>query len=79
MIYALTAIVAAVIALAFAGVAAFLVVRRPPGTERMVEIYEAIKEGARAYMNRQYRTLLTYQTPTSTSDPISIKKPLKGR
>jgi len=59
LIYTLIAVVAAVIALVFAGMSAFLVVKRPCGTERMVEIYKAIKEGARAYLNRQYKTLLT--------------------
>ncbi len=34
--------------------------RLPMGTERMVEIWRAIREGASAYMSRQFRYILTF-------------------
>ncbi len=40
--------------LAYAAYLAASVIRYPPGTGRAVEIHEFIKEGARAYLRRQY-------------------------
>jgi K(+)-stimulated pyrophosphate-energized sodium pump len=54
------ALLASCIALAVAAGAAALVLAKPKGSGRMVEIYEAIKQGAKAYMNRQYKTLMAF-------------------
>ncbi|MBO0709055.1 MAG: sodium/proton-translocating pyrophosphatase, partial [Candidatus Dormibacteraeota bacterium] len=50
----LLAIAGGVIAVLFAAVLTAIVLRRPPGNERMQEIGAAIREGAAAYLNRQY-------------------------
>src|SRR6202521_1370941 len=44
-------------AVLFAIVLIFLVLRMPPGNERMREIAAAIQEGASAYLNRQYAVI----------------------
>jgi len=46
-----------VIALLFGMVTSRSVLSASPGTERMQEIAAAIREGAQAYLNRQYRTI----------------------
>src|SRR5690606_1744400 len=48
---------AAIAALAAAGMLARSVMAAPTGNERMVGISDAIRQGAAAYMNRQYRTI----------------------
>ncbi len=50
--------IAALVALAAAAVVARTVLSAPTGDARMVEISDAVKQGAGAYMNRQYRTIL---------------------
>ncbi|MBU1137103.1 sodium/proton-translocating pyrophosphatase, partial [Patescibacteria group bacterium] len=45
------------IGLLAAGWLAWQVMRQPKGTGEMIEIAEAIKEGAKAYLNRQYSTV----------------------
>jgi K(+)-stimulated pyrophosphate-energized sodium pump len=47
-------LVAGLLALGYGGVLASWVLRRSPGNERMQEIGQAIREGASAYLNRQY-------------------------
>jgi K(+)-stimulated pyrophosphate-energized sodium pump len=54
------ALLASCIALAVAAGITALVLAKPKGSGRMVEIYEAIKEGAKAYLNRQYKTLIVF-------------------
>ncbi|MFA6329872.1 MAG: sodium-translocating pyrophosphatase [Candidatus Micrarchaeia archaeon] len=49
---------AGVIVLAFAAYLAYSVLKLPQGTEKMKSISAAIKEGAMAYLSRQYRTLV---------------------
>lgn len=48
---------AAIVALIAAGVLARTILRAQTGNNRMVEISDAVKQGAMAYMNRQYRTI----------------------
>jgi K(+)-stimulated pyrophosphate-energized sodium pump len=48
------AVLAALAAVAYAGVLTYWVLQRPPGNDRMREIAAAIQEGASAYLNRQY-------------------------
>src|SRR5437764_12824302 len=49
--------VCAVIGLAFAFVLIGVVIRHSPGNERMREISAAVQEGAKAYLNRQVKTI----------------------
>ncbi len=49
--------ISAVVALIFALVLSVGILRAKPGSKRMVEISDAVKAGAMAYMNRQYRTI----------------------
>lgn len=51
------AIGCAAIGIVFGAILIGNVLRRPQGSERMREIAGAIQEGARAYLNRQYRTV----------------------
>src|SRR5437879_7733884 len=48
------------LALGFAGYLRREVLAAPEGTEKMKEIARAIQEGAKAYLNRQYRTLAVF-------------------
>ena len=47
-------LIAGLLALAYGGILTRWVLRRSPGNERMQEIGQAIREGASAYLNRQY-------------------------
>jgi len=53
------AVVAGIVAIVYAFTLAFLILRRPAGTGRMVEIHNFIKEGAKAYLKKQYTVILT--------------------
>jgi K(+)-stimulated pyrophosphate-energized sodium pump len=50
-------LIISLLALAFAGYLSREVLAAPEGTEKMKEIALAIQKGARAYLNRQFRTL----------------------
>ena len=52
--------IAGALALVFVGYLAFHIARQDSGTERMKDIAEAIREGATAYLSRQYRTLAVF-------------------
>jgi K(+)-stimulated pyrophosphate-energized sodium pump len=54
LIFALACAAAAIV---YGVVSIAWVLRQPDGSERMREIAAAIQEGARAYLNRQYRTI----------------------
>ncbi|MGB9613576.1 MAG: sodium/proton-translocating pyrophosphatase, partial [Candidatus Margulisiibacteriota bacterium] len=53
-------IIAGVVGLIFALYLYVKVLQHPSGTERMKEIAALIQEGAMAYLNRQYRTVLIF-------------------
>ena len=50
-------VVASVIAIVFAAYLSWEVISFPEGEGKMVEIANAIKEGAKAFLNRQYKTV----------------------
>ena len=52
-----------VLALLFAGIFAFLVLRKPAGTKKMQDISAAVREGAMAYLARQYKTITIVAVP----------------
>ena len=51
------ALLCAGIALAYGAISVKWILSKPTGTDRMVEISNAIQEGASAYLNRQYTTI----------------------
>jgi len=56
----LIAVIAGVLGLALAGFMAFYVLSRDQGSKRIREISEAIKEGALAFLGREYRILAIF-------------------
>lgn len=52
--------IAGILALGFAVIMAGRVTRVAPGNEKMVEIMDSIHEGAMAFLNRQYKTLVAF-------------------
>lgn len=55
--YIIFAIVSSVIAIVYGALLARSIIRKPTGNEKMVEISSAIQAGAKAYLNRQYKTI----------------------
>ncbi|HRY52862.1 MAG TPA: sodium-translocating pyrophosphatase [Candidatus Portnoybacteria bacterium] len=53
----LFSIIASLISVAFAAYLAAKIMRYPAGEGKMLEIAQAIREGAKAYLNRQYRAV----------------------
>ena len=49
--------IAGIVALVYAAILSLNVLRQKPGTKEMQAIADAIKEGAMAYLNRQYKTI----------------------
>jgi len=51
------AVIAGLLALLYAGYLALSVIKEPMGTPKMRELYEAIRQGSKAYLKRQYKTI----------------------
>ncbi len=51
---------AGIIALLFSAFAAIKTIRKPEGNKKMQEISEAIRQGSKAYLNRQLKTILIF-------------------
>ncbi|MBU1974349.1 MAG: sodium-translocating pyrophosphatase, partial [Nanoarchaeota archaeon] len=58
----LVAIIVSLLALVYAGYLSFRIMKVKPGTQKMQDISQAIKEGAMAYMKRQYSTVAIFAT-----------------
>ena len=56
----IVAIVISLVALVYAGYLSWRILKLDPGSEKMKEIAAAIKEGAMAYMARQYKTIAIF-------------------
>ena len=52
--------IAGIVALLFAAYLMSSVLKESPGNEKMQEISQAIFEGAMAFLNRQYKTLIPF-------------------
>jgi K(+)-stimulated pyrophosphate-energized sodium pump len=52
--------IAGLVALAFAGYLASSVLKEDPGNQKMQDLSQAIFEGAMAFLNRQYKTLIPF-------------------
>jgi len=50
-------LIAAVVAIIYGGILIKMVFKKPKGSDKMQEIAQAIQTGAKAYLNRQYRTI----------------------
>jgi len=55
--YIAFALFASIVAIVYGLFLVALILKKPAGNERMQEIAKAIQEGAKAYLNRQYRTI----------------------
>ena len=55
--FMLFALIAAVVAIVYGLLLARTIFKRSPGNARMQEISDAIRQGAKAYLNRQYKTI----------------------
>ena len=55
--YILFALASAIVAIIYGFILISIILKRSAGSPRMQEIANAIKEGAAAYLNRQYRTI----------------------
>ncbi len=63
------------LAIACAGYLSVSIIRQDPGDEKMVEISNAIKEGAMAYLNRQYKTVALFAIILAIIFGIALKHP----
>jgi len=52
--------VASVLALLFSGYLVYKILKEPRGSEKMIEIQDAIQEGARVYIRRQYGVVVVF-------------------
>ncbi len=63
---------AGVAALAFGGLLALSVLRKPEGDEKIREISRAIREGSSAYLKRQFRTIALFGIPLAALLAVAL-------
>ncbi|MGC1120383.1 MAG: sodium-translocating pyrophosphatase [Candidatus Methanofastidiosia archaeon] len=66
--------ITAVIALVFAGVIAYRIMKLDPGTEKMKEISDAIHHGAMTFLNKEYRILVIFAVVVTVIIAITINR-----
>jgi K(+)-stimulated pyrophosphate-energized sodium pump len=65
--------IAVAAALGFAGYLVWSILREKAGSGEVITIHEAIKVAAMAYLNRQYRTLLTFMVVVAIILGVAVK------
>ena len=71
-ILTLLPILAGIVALVYAGYLAMSVMKEDEGTEEMKSIARAIREGAKAYLNRQYKTVFVFAAAIAVLLAVAI-------
>jgi K(+)-stimulated pyrophosphate-energized sodium pump len=66
--------ITAVIALVFAGVIAYRIMKLDPGTEKMKEISEAVHHGAMTFLNKEYRFLVIFAMVVTVAIAVTINR-----
>lgn len=66
--------ITSVIALVFAGVIAYRIMKLDPGTEKMKEISEAVHHGAMTFLNKEYRFLVIFAMVVTVAIALTINR-----
>jgi K(+)-stimulated pyrophosphate-energized sodium pump len=66
--------ITSVIALVFAGVIAYRIMKLDPGTEKMQEISEAVHHGAMTFLNKEYRFLVIFAMVVTVAIALTINR-----
>jgi K(+)-stimulated pyrophosphate-energized sodium pump len=66
--------ITSVIALVFAGVIAYRIMKLDPGTEKMKEISEAVHHGAMTFLNKEYKFLIIFAMVVTVAIALTINR-----
>ncbi|MBU7027253.1 MAG: sodium-translocating pyrophosphatase [Theionarchaea archaeon] len=67
--------ITAVLALIFAAITAYRILKLDPGTDKMKEISEAIHQGAMTFLNKEYRMLVIFAVAVTAIIAVTINTP----
>lgn len=70
--YALIGLALGALGLGLASLSFWYIERLPKGTERMVEVWRAIREGSSAYMRRQLKTIMSFSAIMAAVAAFSV-------